>query len=120
MAVMTMTQDAIEVIKVVVLVVVEEDDDAFPTVDKTTPTTKPAKLRTSLELNCSNFHHTATLADVMGSAALMVSTKAADAPPKPKLVAKNPMAKHNPANDKYCALGVVLSLKDLMIIQLVE
>jgi hypothetical protein len=55
----------------------EEEDDAFPKVDSNTPSTKVPKLETSRKLNCSIPHKTATLALVNGSAALMVSTKAA-------------------------------------------
>ena len=72
----------------------------FPTVDKTTPATIPANDNISEGLIDSNFHKTHNAALVIGSAALMVSTKAAEDPEKPTLVAKNPMVKKVPANNK--------------------
>jgi hypothetical protein len=65
----------------------------FPTVDKTKPATMHAKDQKSSGLIVSMRQRTHKAAHVIGSAALTVSTKAADDPEKPKFVAMNPTEK---------------------------
>ena len=64
-----------------------------PNVDNTTPPTIPVKDATSSLPNISMPQSTATDALVNGSAALTVSTNAADPDWKPKLVNRKPNAK---------------------------
>lgn len=87
----------------VVVVVVGEDAVGWtlPNVEHRTPTMMPPKLAVSYVDRISNPYETANAADVMGSAALIVSTKAADDVPNPMLVAKNPNVKHEPDHIKY-------------------
>lgn len=59
------------------------------------------KLPISIRFTLSNPYETAKVAEVMGSAALTVSTKLAEDPEKPRLVAKKPKVKQSPANTKY-------------------
>jgi hypothetical protein len=81
-----------------------DDDDEetvlWAKVDISTPATMHPKLNPSGPLKVSIFHRTATAALVMGSAALTVSTKAAELAKKPPLVARNPIAKQSPASTK--------------------
>jgi hypothetical protein len=75
----------------------DEAGRRLPTVDRTTPKTMATKLPTSGAVRTSIPHQTATDADVMGSDALMVSTKLASAPEKPRLVSRNPNPKKRAA-----------------------
>jgi hypothetical protein len=96
----------------------EDDEDAalWAKVDIRTPTTMHPKLKLSGPLKVSIFHRTATAALVIGSAALTVSTKAAELAKKPLLVARNPIAKHSPAKTKLEEIkSLIPSNKELLV-----
>lgn len=78
----------------------DDDDDPCARVEISTPATMDPKLVTSLLLRVSIFQATATTALVNGSAALTVSTNAAELDKKPLFVARNPMAKQMPARTR--------------------
>ena len=59
---------------------------AFPSVERTTPQTIATRDDTSTLVRTSNPHMTARIALVIGSDALMVSTKAAEAELNPRFV----------------------------------
>lgn len=65
----------------------------FPSVDNKTPATMVRRDATSSQLNTSMPQATAVAAEVIGSAALTVSTNDGDAPEKLRLVAAKPSAK---------------------------
>jgi len=73
---------------------------AFPSVLIKTPTTTTARETLSGVLKVSMPQATAVAADVMGSAALIVSTKAADELWKLKLVARKPKQKKAPVKNR--------------------
>jgi hypothetical protein len=79
-------------------------------VESKTPATMLAKLETSIRVKVSKPQLTAKLADVMGSAALMVSTKAAELPLNPILVAQKPSVKQSPAKINWRVLVVCNSV----------
>jgi len=66
-----------------------------------TPTTILRRDDTSIPVKTSNPQATAKVADVIGSAALIVSTNEAEVPWNPTLVAQKPKVKQSPANTKY-------------------
>jgi hypothetical protein len=109
---MTMAHDKKDAYIILLLVADEEEDDSapeeedvpcdeFPKVESKTPITMVPKLPISIRFTLSKPYETAKVAEVIGSAALTVSTKLAEVPEKPRLVAKKPKVKQSPANTKY-------------------
>ena len=96
MEVMTMVHDKIDS-KTVEETFEDGGEEACPIVLNKTPATMLRREEISIDVKTSSFHDTASTAEVIGSAALMVSTNAADVPWNPTLVAQKPRVKQIPA-----------------------